>query len=733
MNAILVAILILLVTLQCVESQKCSTRCRSCFNNIADCSQKSLVNPPKDFPADTRIIIMDRNFLRVFGRRSFQILKSVEVLKASGNRIRVIRTHAFKNLPSVMTIDLTSNKISKIYPRAFEGIKHVKTLTLSNNKLKEISNIFDKMPTLNTLNLAFNVIVRISSSDFINNTQLHYLDLRNNKITHIDPEAFETLVKLRYLFLNNNPLVELPDMQFGSMVLQLVDFSNCKLTAVPKTFPPAVRDLRLVNNKIQRINNTDFVNITNLKLLALNSNKIRTIGYKAFSHLENLQEIWLRDNKLANIPYGLPDNLRKLYIDSNIIYEIENNLFGNDSKLDYLTVQGNRLTKIDSNAFRGLKFLKYLNLQGNRLKVIKERTFVDLKNLSTLTISSNPIEEIELGAFKNLKNLTFLHMSYITSEKFNLKDNFLTAMPNLQKLDLMNSPKLAQSLMTIIADTFPMKKLKEVVLTYNDLQSLPAELKNVFPEVQAVTVDGNMLVCDKRLLWLNKWMKSSDVKFFSYEPPQCAMPYEVKGQLIKDLPEEQFSKVVEEERPSLDYAAFAAAMKAKDTLKEENWDDSGVEDTEEIIKKKKTITSSSKDKSGKEKNDEPTQISITTEARAMKTSPTSQPSPTTMTTAARTTTVSLTTAPRKGRRPWSIPIRGRRRRLHRRKRPKRHHKNKDGRKGKRRNRSRDGKKRKRRRRNRCSDQDGNGRKMSKRCRKRLRAQKSVVTPILNEP
>lgn len=69
--------------------------------------------------------------------------------------------------------------------------------------------------------------------------------------SHFNPSS-------RYLFLNKNPLVTVPDMTFGSKVLQLVDFSNCRLTHVPKTMPLSVSDFRLNDNSIMQINDTDF-------------------------------------------------------------------------------------------------------------------------------------------------------------------------------------------------------------------------------------------------------------------------------------------------------------------------------------------------------------------------------------------------------------------------------------------------------------------------------------------
>ena len=69
---------------QGAPSPKCPARCISCNNGVAECSKRSLVTPPKDFPSGTRKIIMDNNHLRVLGTRSFQQLDHLEVLRMKG-------------------------------------------------------------------------------------------------------------------------------------------------------------------------------------------------------------------------------------------------------------------------------------------------------------------------------------------------------------------------------------------------------------------------------------------------------------------------------------------------------------------------------------------------------------------------------------------------------------------------------------------------------------------------
>lgn len=288
--------------------------------------------------------------------------------------------------------------------------------------------------------------------------------------------------------------------------------------------------------------------MTKLRLLALNNNELHFVANGAFVQLYDLEEIWLRNNRLVYIPRGLPDKLRKLYMDSNRIRIIENGLFSNTSRLDYLTVENNKLNRIQNKTFLGLKFLKSLNFRGNKLRVIEKGTFHSLRNLSTLSLSNNPLQRVEADAFVDLENLTFLHLD-MCGEKMTLEQNFLPQMPKLQQLTMMNSPGLGKAFVKMVASTpiAPLKRLTEIDLTYNDLNTLDPNIREVFPALNALALDGNSWLCDRRLVWLREWMVTSDVSFSKYEPVICEHPYSLKGREVRDLDEKEF---VEEAPPT---------------------------------------------------------------------------------------------------------------------------------------------------------------------------------------
>lgn len=293
-----------------------------------------------------------------------------------------------------------------------------------------------------------------------------------------------------------------------------------------------------------------FQNITHLRLLALNDNELHFVANNAFTNLPHLAEIWLRNNKLVYIPRGLPDNLHKLYMDSNRIQEIEDALFSNKSQLNYLTVENNKIRRISNKTFSGLSLLKSINLRGNLIQTIETGTFNNLDNLSTLSLSDNPLQKVQNGAFQALPNLTHLHLS-MCGERTSLEQNFLPEMPKLQLLSLMNSPGLAKAFVQQLADLpqKPLPHLKELDLTYSDLTTLTANIREVFPQLQTLALDGNSWSCDQRLAWLQEWMTTSEIHFWKYEEVMCERPDTLKGRLVKNLHHNEFSELTTTQEP----------------------------------------------------------------------------------------------------------------------------------------------------------------------------------------
>ena len=530
----------------------CPYGCSSCRDGRLQCPGARLRALPSPIPADTFYIDLTQN--NINSLQKIPDLPELQSFRMSLNELTVVKGGDFEGATSLMSLDLSMNSISKVYKHGFRGLENVETISLNGNKIREIGQILRNTPALKTLRLGNNQIEAIEENNFEKNNMIKMLDLSNNKISSIHGNAFKNMDMLRYLILSNNPITSLPDLTFSSTMLSLADFSNCQLENVPLTMPPSLTDFRLGNNHITSIKDDDFNNITQLNLLTLNDNNINFIEHRSFENLVHLKELWLSRNDMVYIPRGLPKGLMKLFIDNNQVVELEPMLFKEDSKLKELSLEGNKVRKVHQDSLKYVNDLEKLNLQGNQISLIDVGTFTSLPMLKTLILTDNPIKVFEQGAFAGLKNLTQLSMAMITGKTSAteniLHENFLTTMPNLTSVDLMGSIGLTKAFLDIFAksegETF--ENVKKVNLEYNDLTTLPENVQTIFPNIKQLLLDGNILHCDTKLLWLRAWMQTTTtVSFHQYEQPTCNTPAAVHGRAISELSPTDFMDVPEED------------------------------------------------------------------------------------------------------------------------------------------------------------------------------------------
>lgn len=235
-------------------------------------------------------------------------------------------------------------------------------------------------------------------------------------------------------------------------------------------------------------------------------------------------------------------------------------LFSNTSQLDYLTVENNQIRNIQPNTFKDLRFLNTLNFQGNQIQNLEKDTFVDLKSLRTILLSNNPLKKIQDGAFKNLGNLTQLFLCYIDEENFQLEGNFLQEMPRLQTLHMINSPGLVEDFMAMVNDSavssVPLKKLTQLDLSYNNLHWISPRIRELFPNLLSMPLDGNPLRCSKKLKWLRDWMLSSEVSFHNHNEIVCETPARLKDRAIRSIQDTEWADENEAENARVDLANF---------------------------------------------------------------------------------------------------------------------------------------------------------------------------------
>ncbi|XP_019746687.1 mimecan-like [Hippocampus comes] len=149
-------------------------------------------------------------------------------------------------------------------------------------------------------------------------------------------------------------------------------------------------------NKITKITNNDFADMTSLKIIDLSGNLITEIEDEAFCRLANLEELNLSDNRLTKLP-ALPGMLRFFNANSNRLTSkgLKTIGFKKFTRLAYLYLGYNRLKTVP----RLPESLHIVHLHNNNINKITETTFCQRnnphyirRNLRELRLDGNPIQ-----------------------------------------------------------------------------------------------------------------------------------------------------------------------------------------------------------------------------------------------------------------------------------------------------------------------------------------------------
>jgi hypothetical protein len=157
-----------------------------------------------------------------------------------------------------------------------------------------------------------------------------------------------------------------------------------------------------------------------LRILDLQGNNIEKLDDSLFSNLKNLRELSIGKNDLTNLEVKTFNDLRKLkflYIGKNKIEFLHPNLFGDLISLEELVIEYNPIKSLNATVFQNLVNLKHLKLVGTLMQSLPE---------SLLKNNLNLIEfQLKEGKISRLSNKIFSHLEELKALKF--EDNFCTS------------------------------------------------------------------------------------------------------------------------------------------------------------------------------------------------------------------------------------------------------------------------------------------------------------------
>ena len=220
---------------------------------------------------------------------------------------------------------LRFNSIASIDDQDLETLTELKYLYMQDNLLADVSTgAFNFTNKIVFINFQKNSLTKVPYLKVACAT-LKEIHLNNNDLTSILCGDFEGCSVLNTLFAEQNEITFVEKCAFEGTNMQRLWLGNNQLTSIPYVgdIAGSLWFLKLDQNFITQINDTDVAGLSLLSRLYLNKNNLVNISVNAFDGTA-LNELKLDDNELTYIPYLLNVNttLEKLYISLNLISTI---------------------------------------------------------------------------------------------------------------------------------------------------------------------------------------------------------------------------------------------------------------------------------------------------------------------------------------------------------------------------------------------------------------------------
>ncbi|XP_046914205.2 slit guidance ligand [Dermatophagoides farinae] len=565
----------------CRIEPQCPYQC-SCQDGVIDCRNRNLTRIPNFIPDNAIEIRLEQNSITEVPSRAFSSYRQLGRIDLSKNNISRIAEDAFHGLKSLNALFLFGNEITDLPEALFKGLANIQLLLLNKNRIKCLRRgIFADLKHLNLLSLYDNNIQSLAEGIFdplINIQTLHlgrnpficdcnlrwlsnYLRERPNletsdarceepkrnsrkRLTQLNPERFrckgteELRTKYSAQCMDNkcpkNCVCE------GT----IVDCSRLDLHHLPEDVPTFATELRLTDNRIRRLTNSNyFKRLPNLLKLDLRNNKLNEIQDGSLHGADMLQDLLLSNNQLRQISPKMFANLRNLttlVLHDNQITCITNDTFADLENLRYLSLNDNKIRCITSGAFDKLRSLLQVNLQNNpfncnchlrwmsswiRKKSNNNKILIgNIRCYSPANVANVPIEDVEPGDFRcdedeeeaecgpdglcpsrctcsgtvvrcsrqKLKRVpkyipTTTTELYLDMNEISLIPTDLNRLSELNLLDLSNNQ--VNILPTKIFEN--MTKLHTLIISYNKLQCIQPDAFKGLMSLRKLTLHGN--------------------------------------------------------------------------------------------------------------------------------------------------------------------------------------------------------------------------------------------------
>lgn len=196
--------------------------------------------------------------------------------------------------------------------------------------------------------------------------------------------------------------------------------------------------------------------------------------------------MYCHSRNLQHVPY-VPSHIKYVYLQRNQITGIQDGVFDNATNLVWVVLFHNQLSsdKMGKNVFSKLKNLDLLLLDHNKLTRVPPNL---PKSIRDLRLGYNNISKIPSSSFDGMTNLTSLQL------QANVIEDVGGVFKGLKSLTMLDMRK---NRLKKIPDNLP-KRLQQLYLEFNDIDSVPAGFLTMYPNLQFVRLAHNKLT-DKGL------------------------------------------------------------------------------------------------------------------------------------------------------------------------------------------------------------------------------------------
>ncbi|XP_008333181.1 leucine-rich repeat-containing protein 40 [Cynoglossus semilaevis] len=409
-------------------------------------------------------------------------------------------------LPGLTTLDLHDNQLSNL-PSALGELQELQQLRLSHNQLTSLPVEVCALKNLRSLTLQKNLLENLpeelgeleclTGSDVSNNnmkdlpsglghlTCLQKLNVSHNKLTCL-PDSLPKLTKVKLLDCSNNQLTHVPASLSEMLALEQLYLRHNKLRLLPQLPAPALKELYVGNNQIDRLETEQLSSLAAVSLLELRDNKIKSLP-EQITLLNTLTRLDLTNNNVSTLPatLSLLPNLKVLLLEGNPLRGIRRDLLakGTNELLKYLRGRiqeepeqvDNRPTAMtlpsQSNVnVHNIKTLKLLEYTGKQADVVPDEVFDAAAGQSVVTVnfSKNQLTSVPPRLVEFHSSLSDINLGF---NKLTCCSPDICKLLQLTHIDLRNN-----QLSDLPSDLKTLTKLRSIILNYNRFKSFPEVL-----------------------------------------------------------------------------------------------------------------------------------------------------------------------------------------------------------------------------------------------------------------